>query len=79
MIFTAAVCCARRFFFICLPGTKRYYTPKAHPQKVGSKPERRERACKRAAKAKCDFLRRGGMTERYEKSPAIRLGILNGA
>ena len=50
-----------------------------NPKKVGSKPERREHACKRTAKAQRDFLRRGGMTEWYEKSPAKWLGILNGA
>lgn len=32
------------------------------PQKVGSKPERRERACKRTAQAQRDFLRGGAAT-----------------
>ena len=36
--------------------------PQAHPQKVGSKLKRCERACKRTAKAQLDFLRRGGAT-----------------
>ena len=31
------------------------------PQKVGSKPERRERACKRTAQAQRDFLRGGAV------------------
>lgn len=31
------------------------------------------------SRIKRDFLRKGGMTERYEKSPAEWLGILNGA
>ena len=33
------------------------------PQKVGSKPERRERACKRTAQAQRDFLRGAAPTE----------------
>ena len=33
-----------------------------NPQKVGSKPERRERACKRTVQAQRDFLRGGAAT-----------------
>ena len=38
------------------------HAPQTHPQKVGSKPKRRERVYKRTAKAQRDFLRRGGAT-----------------
>ena len=40
------------------------------PQKVGSKPERRERACKRTAQAQRDFLRGGAVLLPSGERPA---------
>ena len=49
------------------------------PQKVGSEAEASCPRLQGHSRSKRDFLRKGGMTKRYEKSPAIWLGILNGA
>ena len=48
-------------------------------QKVGSAAEVLCPRLQGHSRSKRDFLPRGGMTERYKKSPAIRPGILNGA
>ena len=49
------------------------------PQKVGGAAEASCPRLQGHSRSRRGFLRRGGMTARYEKSPAIRPGILKGA
>jgi len=58
---------------------RREFDPSRIPQKVGSAAEASCPRLQGHSRSKRDFLRKGGMTKWYEKSPAKWLGILNGA
>ena len=63
----------------CPPGKKDASRRRQARKRLAATGIRCEGVYNRAGEPSVTFCGRGGMTERYEKSPALRLGFLNGA